>query len=73
MENLVQRNRLTLTAIAVVAVYVLLAATTRVVLLGIFPLLLSYRAFRRGETLAPIALICAIIAVVIAVATLSHS
>lgn len=72
METLLRRNRLTLTAIAVVAVYVVIAATTRVVLLGIFPLLLSYRAFRRGETLAPIALICAIVAVVIAVSALSH-
>lgn len=72
METLLRRNRLTFTAIAVVAVYVVIAATTRVVLLGIFPLLLSYRAFRRGETLAPLALICAIVAVVIAVSALSH-
>ena len=72
METLLQKNRLTLTAIGVVAIYLLIAATTRVVLLGIFPLLLSFRAFRRGETLAPLALVCAIVAMVIAVATLSH-
>jgi len=73
MESLLQRNRLTFTAIAVVAVYVLIAMTTRVVMLGIFPVLLSVRAFRRGEQLAPLALVAALLAVVIAVASLSHN
>ena len=72
MDTVLQRNRLTLTAIAVVAVYVLIAATTRVVVLGIFPLLLSFRAFQRREALAPVALIAAIVAVVIALSALSH-
>jgi hypothetical protein len=72
MESLLQRNRLTFTAIAVVAVYVLIAMTTRVAMLGIFPVLLSIRAFRRGEQLAPLALGAALLAVAIAVAGLSH-
>jgi hypothetical protein len=72
MDTLLQRNRLTFAAIAVVAVYVVIAATTRVVLLGIFPLLLSFRAFGRREALAPVALVCAVVALVIALATLSH-
>ena len=73
MDTVLQRNRLTFTAIAVVAVYVLIAATTKIVMLGIFPLLMSFRAFQRKEALAPVALICAIAAVVIALAALSHS
>jgi hypothetical protein len=73
MDTVLQRNRLTFTAIAVVAVYVVIAATTRVVLLGIFPLMMSFRAFQRRESLAPVALICAIVAVVVALSALSHS
>jgi hypothetical protein len=72
MELLIKKNRLTFTAVAVVAVFVLIAATTRFVLLGIFPVLLSFRAFRRDEQLAPLAVVAALVAVVIAVTKLSH-
>lgn len=67
MELLVRNNRTTITALTVVAIYVFIAATTRVVMLGIFPVLLSVRAFRRREKLAPLALAAAILAVLIAV------
>jgi hypothetical protein len=61
-----KRNSLSLVAIAIVAVYVLLALTTRVVLLGIFPVIMAVRATRSKEQLAPIAVVAAAIAVGIA-------
>ncbi|HTW12764.1 MAG TPA: hypothetical protein VME01_08480 [Solirubrobacteraceae bacterium] len=72
METLLQRNRLSFIAIAVVAAYVAIAMTTRFVVLGILPVMLSVRAFRRGEMLAPLALAGAAVAVVVAIVTLSH-
>jgi hypothetical protein len=65
-----QRNRHSLTAIGVVALYVLLAVTTHFVLIGIVPIVLSVRAFKAKETLAPAAVGAAIIAVLVAFATL---
>jgi len=72
MESVLQRNRLTVTAVAIVAAYILIALTTRFVLLGILPLMLSYRAFRRGEVLAPLALVAAVAAVVVSVSAIHH-
>lgn len=66
-----QRNRHSLTAIGVVALYVLLAATTHFVLIGIVPVMLSVRAIRAKETLAPAAVAAAVIAVVVAFAALA--
>ena len=66
-----QRNRHCLTAIGVVALYVLLAMTTHFVLIGIVPVMLSIRAFKAKETLAPAAVAAAIIAVVVAFSALS--
>jgi Protein of unknown function (DUF2510) len=65
-----QRNRHSLTAIAVVAAYVLLAVTTHFVLIGIVPIMLSVRAIKAKETLAPAAVIAAVIAVVVALTAL---
>jgi Protein of unknown function (DUF2510) len=65
-----QRNRHSLTAIGVVALYVLLAVTTHFVLLGIFPVLLSVRAIKAKETLAPAAVAAAVVAVLVAFAAL---
>jgi hypothetical protein len=73
MESIFQRNRLSFTTLAVVAAYVVIAATTHVVMLGILPVLLSFRAFRRGEMFAPFALVGALAAVLIAVSALSHN
>lgn len=61
-----QRNSLSLTAIAVVALYIVIALSTRVVFLGIFPVLLSVRAIRRKEVLAPFAVGAAVIAIGVA-------
>jgi hypothetical protein len=66
-----QRNRHSLTAIGVVALYVLLAMTTHFVLIGIVPIMLSIRAIKAKETLAPAAVAAAIIAVVVAFSALS--
>jgi hypothetical protein len=65
-----KRNRHSLTAIGVVALYVLLAVTTHFVLIGIVPVMLSIRAIKAKETLAPAAVVAAVIAVVVAFAAL---
>ena len=65
-RTFVQRNSLSLTAMAVVAVYIVVAISTRVVFLGIFPVLLSVRAIGRKEMLAPFAVAAAAIAIGIA-------
>jgi hypothetical protein len=58
--------------LAVVVGYLLLAATTHIVLLGIAPVMMSVTAVRRREPLAYVAVIAAIVAVVVALATLAH-
>jgi hypothetical protein len=65
-----KRNSLSLTAIGVVVLYVLLAVTTHFVLIGILPVLMSVRAIKAKETLAPAAVAAAIIAVLVAFAAL---
>jgi hypothetical protein len=65
------RNSLSLIAIGVVVIYVLLAVSTHVVLLGIFPVLMSVRATRRREALAPVAVVAALVAVGVAIITLT--
>jgi len=65
------RNRHSLTAIGVVALYVLLAMTTHFVLIGIVPVMLSIRAIKAEESLAPAAVAAAVIAVVVAFAALA--
>jgi hypothetical protein len=66
-KSLVQQNPTSFTALGVVAGYLVLAFTTGIVLFGIFPVLLSVRAFNRGEKLAPLAAIGAAVAVLVAV------
>jgi 4-amino-4-deoxy-L-arabinose transferase-like glycosyltransferase len=70
--TIVQRNRTTLTALAVVVGYLVLAKTTGIVLLGIFPVVLSVRAFQRKEQLAPVALLAAAVAVVFSLSVITH-
>jgi Protein of unknown function (DUF2510) len=65
------RNSLSLIAIGVVVIYILLAVTTHVILLGIFPVLMSVRATKRREALAPVAVIAALVAVGVAIITLT--
>lgn len=49
----------------VAAIYVALAATTRVYLIGILPVLMAYRAVRRREPLAALAVIAAVVALAV--------
>lgn len=63
-------NSLSLTAIGVVVLYVLLAMTTHFVLIGILPVLMSVRAIKAKETLAPAAVAAAVVAVLVAFAAL---
>jgi Protein of unknown function (DUF2510) len=65
-----QQNRSTVTALGVVALYLVLAAATHIVLLGIFPASLAYRAVRRREPFAFVAVIAAIVGVVLTVGAL---
>ena len=65
-----KRNTLSLTAIGVVVLYVLLAMTTHFVLIGILPVLMSVRAIKAKETLAPAAVAAAVVAVLVAFAAL---
>lgn len=65
-----KRNQMSLTAIGVVALYVLIAMSTHFVFIGILPVLMSIRAIRAKETLAPAAVAAAIIAVLVAFAAL---
>jgi hypothetical protein len=67
-----QSNRTVLTTLAVVAAYVALALSTGVVLLGIFPVALALRAFRRHEPFAPLAIVAAAGAVIFSLAVISH-
>ena len=70
-QSIVQQNPTSFTALGVVAGYLVLAFTTGIVLFGIFPVLLSVRAFNRGEKLAPLAALGAAVAVLVAVMAMS--
>jgi hypothetical protein len=61
-----KRNSLSFTAAGVVGLYVVLALTTGIVFLGIFPVILSVRAVGRKEPLAPVAVVAAIAAIAVA-------
>jgi hypothetical protein len=67
-----QRNRTTGTVLAVVAAYLVLAATTGIVLLGIMPVMMSITALRRKEPLGIVAVVAAGVAVVIGFTALAH-
>jgi len=61
-------NSYAVTTMIVSAVYVVLALTVGIVLLGIFPALMTVRSFQARERLAPVALVAAVVAVGIAIA-----
>jgi len=71
-QSLYQRNSMTFTTLAVVIGYLVLAATTGIVLLGILPGMLSIRAVGRGEKLAPLAVIAAVGAVAFSLSVMTH-
>jgi ABC-type sugar transport system permease subunit len=71
-RTLTQRNSTTFTAIFVVALYLVLAATTGIVLIGIFPAMLAFRALQRREPLAVLAVAAAAVAIVVSLTVLTR-
>jgi hypothetical protein len=65
------RNRHSVTAIVISAIYVAIALATGFVLLGIVPLFASIRAVRFREQLAPLAVIAAIVTIVVSVSAIA--
>lgn len=65
-------NTFSKTAIIVSAIYLALALTIHFVLLGIFPFVSAFRAVQRREKLAPIAVVCAVVAVIVGIVGWSH-
>jgi hypothetical protein len=65
-------NRFSWTAIGFAAGYLVIAATTNFVFLGIVPVMSSIRAFQRREKLAPFAALAAVVTVASTVYFLTH-
>jgi hypothetical protein len=70
-QSFFRRNQLSITTFGVVALYIGIAITTRFVLIGIVPVLMSFRALRRREPLAVLAVVAGILAVVVFFAAIS--
>jgi Protein of unknown function (DUF2510) len=66
-----RRNQRSLTATGVAVLYIVIAISTRFVFFGIFPLLLSYRAWQAREVLAPLAVAVTAVAIIVGVAALT--
>jgi ABC-type sugar transport system permease subunit len=71
-RTLTHRNQTTFTAMFVVGLYLVLAATTGIVLVGIFPAILAFRAFQRREPLAVLAVAAAAVAIVFSMTVLTR-
>jgi Protein of unknown function (DUF2510) len=65
------QNRYAMITFAIVALYLVIAFETHVVIFGILPFGMALRSQRRHEPLAPLAFAAAIIAVVVALARLT--
>jgi Protein of unknown function (DUF2510) len=61
-----KRNSKSLTAIGVVVLYIVIALSTRVVFIGVLPVLMAARATKQKEQLAPVAIVAAVIALAVA-------
>jgi hypothetical protein len=66
------RNRYSLIAIGVAALYLVIGLVTHFVLLGILPVFMAVRARQRREPLSVAALVVSILVVVISLAALAH-
>jgi hypothetical protein len=60
-----RRNQLAFTTMGIVAVYLVLAAETHIVMLGLMPIMMSARSWQRKERLAGVAVCAAIVAVLV--------
>ncbi len=67
-----QRNQFAFITLGIVALYVLIAWKAHIYVLGILPVVMSIRSKSRNEPLAPVAIIAAAVAVLIAVMGLTH-
>ena len=64
-------NRYAFITFAIVALYLVIAFTSHIVVIGILPLGMSLRSKAANEPLAPIAIGAAVVAIVVAVLTLT--
>jgi Protein of unknown function (DUF2510) len=65
-------NSLSWTAIIFGGIYLVIALATGFAIIGIVPVLYTFRAFQRREKLAPLAAVISAIVVIIAVVSLTH-
>lgn len=66
-----ERNRYAFYTFGIVALYIVIAIASKIVFIGILPLLMSFRSYRAKEQLAPLAIGAAIVAIVVAFASMS--
>jgi hypothetical protein len=66
------RNAASIRAIIFSVAYLVIAALTGFVLLGIVPVVMTFRAVSRREPLMPVAALASAVVVVVSVATLTH-
>lgn len=70
-QSVWQRNSSAIVTLGIVAVYLLLAVKTHIVLLGVWPFLTSIRSWQRKEPLAGLAICASVVAVLVALFTLT--
>lgn len=70
-RSFISKNSRSFVTFVVVAIYILIAVLTHVVVIGILPVLQSIRAVQRREPLAALAVIAAVISVLLAFSLLS--
>jgi hypothetical protein len=70
-RNGLQSSRYSLITVGVSALYVLLAATSHVVFIGVLPALMAFRSFQAKEKLAPVAAVAAVVSIIVAFTALS--
>ena len=71
-KSVFDRNPTSFGAMAVILVYIFIAATLHFALLGIVPFFMAIRAFRRGEQLAPVAMAAVVFGILVAFAAAAH-
>jgi hypothetical protein len=67
LRDLARRNSYSLIATGVAIVYVVIALNSRIVLLGILPILFSFRAWQAKERLAIVATVASAIALLVTI------
>ncbi len=66
-----RRNQRSLTAAGVATLYIVVAVASHLVFFGILPLILSIRAWQARETLAPLAIVVTVVAILVSVIALT--